>query len=145
MDKITFEIPGEPTAKGRPRFSRQGPYVRTFTPEKTANYENLVKLEYERQSGGAYFGETNLDVQIVACFGIPKSTSKKKREAMLRGAICPAKKPDCDNVLKIVCDALNGVAYADDKQIVKAGVVKMYLDVPKVVVSISEACLDVVV
>lgn len=57
---------------------------------------------------------------------------------MLQGKILPTKKPDCDNIAKIICDALNGVAYDDDKQIVALKVTKIYSDEPRVIVWISD-------
>lgn len=41
---------------------------------------------------------------------------RKRREAMIAGTIRPTKKPDADNVLKIVTDSLNDIAYYDDAQ-----------------------------
>ncbi len=57
---------------------------------------------------------------------------------MLAGQIKPAKKPDCDNIVKIVCDALNGFAYKDDAQVVLAQVAKEYTDEPRTDVSLWE-------
>ena len=65
---------------------------------------------------------------ITACFGIPKSASKKARAAMIEGLISPTKKPDMDNVVKIVLDALNGFAWHDDAQVVDLSVSKIYTD-----------------
>ena len=56
---------------------------------------------------------------VTAFFEPPKSISKKKRAEMLEGKIWPAKKPDSDNIAKVVLDALNGIAYHDDTQIIK--------------------------
>ena len=42
--RVEFVVPGKPVAKGRPRFARHGAHVRTFTPEATERYENLVKM-----------------------------------------------------------------------------------------------------
>ena len=66
-----------------------------------------------------------------------KSTSKKKRQQMLAGLIRPTKKPDLDNVIKSILDALNKVAYHDDTQIVSLSVEKFYSDSPRVEVAIS--------
>ncbi|RGS43528.1 RusA family crossover junction endodeoxyribonuclease [Coprococcus eutactus] len=60
-----------------------------------------------------------------------------KREAMLQGKIRPLKKCDADNIAKIICDGLNGIAYPDDKQITSLSVEKWYSDNPKVIVIIS--------
>jgi len=137
--KAVFIVPGEPQGKGRPRFARAGNQVRTFTPAKTAAYENLVKLEYERQCGGKRFGtDTMLVISIFAYYGIPKSVSKKKREQMIAGILRPIKKPDMDNVVKVIADSLNGVAYRDDTQIVTAVVEKYYAEDPRVEITITE-------
>ena len=63
---------------------------------------------------------------VRAFYGIPKSTTKRKRAEIAAGACRPTKKPDFDNVFKILCDALNGIAYADDAQIVQASIRKRY-------------------
>ena len=83
--KVKFTVLGTPVGKGRPRFSRQGQFVRTYTPDKTVNYETLVRMEYEQQCGGFRFEkEVPLDMRITAYMPIPKSVSKRKRQAMLR-------------------------------------------------------------
>lgn len=138
--KVKFIILGEPAGKGRPRFRSAGPYVKTYTPEKTASYENLVKLEYERQCGDYRFpDDAQLDVRIIAYYEIPKSASKKKAKMMEDGEIRPTKTPDFDNIGKIVCDSLNKIAYRDDAQVVDAQVRKFYSRNPRVVVTIQEA------
>lgn len=128
-------------AKQRPKFSRQGPYVRTYTPAKTANYENLVKVVYQEKYLGQDLLEGSLSAQIVAYCKPPK-TSKKKLTAMLNGTIRPTKKPDCDNIAKIILDALNDIAYEDDKNIVNLKVEKYYSDIPRVEVQIKELSLN---
>ncbi len=136
---VRFTVPGEPTGKGRPRFSTRGGNITTSTPEKTAIYENLVKLEFQRQCVGGRFPDgSQLYVDITAYYTIPKSTSKKKRAAMVAGVIRPTKKPDCDNVVKAILDSLNKVAYHDDSQVVDAAVHKYYGERPMVAVVISD-------
>lgn len=127
--KTKFIIPGEPTGKGRPRVTKWG----THTPEKTVLYENLVKTAYDGILHDGY-----IEMNVKAFYSIAKSTSKKKHEQMLKGEILPTKKPDCDNVLKIIADALNKIAYNDDAQIVRATVEKYYSDMPRVEVEINE-------
>ena len=78
-----------------------------------------------------------LDVRIVAYYEIPKSTSKKRRKDMLEHRIRPTKKPDWDNIGKIICDSLNAVAYHDDAAVVDAHVRKFYAETPKVDVMIK--------
>ena len=120
---MRFTIPGEPCAKGRPRFSRQGQFVRTYTPAKTVNYESLVGM---------------ISMTVKAYYPIPKSASKKAHRQMATGEVRPTKKPDTDNVLKIVADALNGIAYKDDSQIVTSHIEKWYSDEPHMDVIIEE-------
>lgn len=91
---MIFTIPGEPTGKARPRVVNVKGRRMAFTPEKTASYENLVKLEYQRAGGRMYTNGEQLRVTITAHYGIPKSVSKIRREAMLKGVIRPTKKPD---------------------------------------------------
>lgn len=135
---MKFTIPGEPCGKARPRVVRNGNFTQAFTPEKTVNYENLVKLEYQRQCGNACITEGGVHMRIIARFGIPSSASKRKKSAMVCGAIRPTKKPDCDNIVKIICDALNGIAYKDDAQIVTVYIEKFYATMPSVEVEIRE-------
>lgn len=134
---MKFTIPGEPCGKARPRVVRHGGISTTYTPEKTANYESYVKLEFQRQCG-VPFMLGPLSMEIIAHFGVPASTSKKKTAAMLTGLVHPTKKPDCDNIIKIICDALNGLAYKDDAQIVHVSIRKKYAAIPHVDVSITE-------
>ena len=136
---ITFTVPGSPQGKMRPRVVKRGNFVQTYTPDKTVNYENLVKLMYGQEAKGRVFDrEKSLRVLIVALYDIPQSTSKKRAELMRIGEIRPTKKPDLDNIAKIICDALNGVAYHDDAQVVDLKVVKYYSDTPCVTVTIEE-------
>lgn len=133
-----FIIPGEPGAKGRPRFSRRGGYVSAYTPKKTVEYENLVKLSFMQHVGTPALLHGPLDVEIMAYFTPPKNTSKKKLAMMLDDKILPQKKPDSDNIAKVVLDALNKVAFDDDKQVVELKVEKHYATNPYVAVKISE-------
>ena len=137
--KASFTILGEPTGKGRPKFSTQGGFIRAVTPKATINYETLVQMEYEAQCKGVFFPkEAAIGMRVTAYKPIPKSTSKKKLAQMLSDAIRPGKKPDWDNIGKIICDALNTVAFVDDTQIVDGRVIKKYSDQPRVEVEIWE-------
>ena len=75
---FTFEIVGEPQGKGRPRFSTRGGFVKTYTPEKTASYENFVKLCYlNKYKGQKLDGE--IIAEIIAYF-MPKQTGPTKEQ-----------------------------------------------------------------
>ncbi len=136
--KVSFTVWGEPKGKGRPRFSRIDNYTKAYTPADTVSYENLVKVEYCRQCKNAKFEDGSmLDLRVFAYYAIPKSTSKKKRKLMLDKVIRPTKKPDMDNIIKIIADSLNNIAYHDDAQIVDTMVRKFYSENPRVEISIQ--------
>ena len=134
---LRFSIPGEPRGKGRPRFSasRAG-FVRVRTDDKTAAYENLVKLA-ARQAGAQPI-DGPLAVQITAYFVPAQSWSKKRRAAALAGHEAPGRF-DVDNIAKAVLDGLNGIAFADDKQVVALMICKRFADVARCEVSVSPA------
>lgn len=137
--KVEFTIAGEPCGKGRPRFATINGYAKAYTPKETATYENLVKLTYRMKYGLTRFGDTQpLLMCVKAYYSIPKSVSNKKRQLMLEKKIRPTKKPDWDNIGKIVADSLNGIAYRDDAQVVDAFVRKYYSDKPRVEVTITD-------
>lgn len=132
---VLFTVPGEPGAKGRPRFTRTG---HAFTPKKTVEFENLVRVAFTQHVPGHKPYEGPCRVEINAYFAIPKSAPKKRKAFMMDGLIRPTKRPDCDNVAKAVLDALNSVAYNDDKQVIEMVVRKWYSDVPRTIVMIEE-------
>ena len=143
MDKkeIVLIIDGNPFGKQRPRVVRTGKGAsRAFTPEKTMQYESYVKVLY-RQKYGRYTSfkeDDELHLDIKAYYEITKSTPKYLKEMMLTGMIKPTKKPDVDNIIKIIADSLNGVAYKDDKQIVACSCQKFYASEPRVEIVISK-------
>lgn len=129
-----FTVQGNPVAKGRPRVGKWGAY----TPDKTVNYENLVKFSFlEKYSKGDLL-EGDLAIEVKFYFQIPKSTSKKNRELMARNVIRHNKKPDIDNCIKSITDALNSIAYKDDSQIVEVRAYKYYSEDPRAEVYIKE-------
>lgn len=126
-------IPGIPVAKGRPRVSRWG----TYTPEKTVNYENLVKLSYMQQVNEKPL-DGALTMELDLYFPIPKSYTKKKKIQIEVGELKYMKKPDIDNCIKSILDALNGLAFTDDNQIYKVTATKNYSKDPRAEVRIME-------
>lgn len=140
--EVKFVIPGPPKGKGRPRFSQVAGHTKATTPKDTVLYENLVRTEYQRQCGEARFEDGSmLDLRVVAYYPIPSSKSKKQQRLMEDGVIRPTTKPDSDNILKIVADSLNQIAYKDDAQVVDAQIRKFYSRRPRVVVSIRPAAV----
>ena len=136
MKVCQFVVPGEPVAKGRPRFARQGQYVRTYTPKKTEDYEKFVQLCWRRQSGVVFPKRTALAVKIRAYFKIPKSISNRKRAEMIGKP--HIKKADGDNIAKSILDSVNRVAFDDDSAIARLEVETLYDEIPRVEVYITE-------
>ena len=137
LDELCFEIPGQPFGKQRPRVVHNGSFSKAYTPKETVSYENLVKMYFTDVAQGRRFADEDmLEIYIRAYYGIPKSVSKKKREQMTSCLIRPTKKPDADNIQKIICDSLNLIAYHDDSSIVESHVSKYYSDRPRVSVTI---------
>ena len=132
MQSLSFTIPGPPQGKARPVVTKHG----AFTPKKTVAYENLVKMAFVEKYPAHVPLEGAVRVHIYASFQPPKSASKKKLRQMLAHLIKPLVKPDLDNIAKGVCDALNGIAWNDDKQITDLYVGKRYDENPRVEVDI---------
>ena len=136
---ICFEIPGKPQGKARARtfYNSKLGKMQSITPENTVLYENLIKHCYLETKCEPFLDKVPLEVEITACFPIPKSATKKDRERIKLMEYYPTKKPDADNIAKVVCDALNGRAYKDDAQVIDLTVHKRFGD-PKVIVKIWE-------
>ena len=141
MFVITFSVEGIPVAKGRPRFKRVGNFVQTYTPNKTATWEETVRLAAKNAMGTTDLLETPVTMALYFRLPMPQSWSKKRKEGALKGLEAPTKKPDWDNLGKAVSDALNGVIFKDDSQIVSAHVRKIYSAVPGVDIYVSEDLL----
>lgn len=133
MKSYLFEIPGEPFAKQRARTLRTG---RSYTPAKTVQFENLVKTCFAQKYPCESPTEDWVTVDIIAVYPVPQSWSKKDKIRASEDKMFP-KKHDWDNIGKIVCDGLNGVAWHDDKQIFDGMVHKRFGDRPRTVVLVT--------
>ena len=137
---LSFDIPGSPIGQGRPKFSTINGHAKAYDPEKSRNYKAYVKLlatqAMKEQGFTMIDGPCCLD--IMAFFEVPKSKSKKFKERALLGLERPTKKPDIDNIVKALQDALNGLAYKDDSSIVYLSVAKCYSEIPRVEVILRE-------
>jgi len=126
---LVINIPGDLRGKGRPRFAKRGAFVRVFTDDKTESAENWVKACAIQQIGQpCLVGPLRISVDIGV--SIPASWSKKKQDQARLRLIHPTGKPDFDNSLKLLADALNKIIWKDDSQIVSAAVQKFYTDEP---------------
>lgn len=135
---IETEVTGTPFAKQRPRATKKGRFVTIYTPPETKSYEKRVRDQYYEQNGFRML-DGPLEVNITGVFAVSDSISKKRKKLMLEGKILHTKKPDCDNMAKIALDALNGIAYKDDSQIVKLTVNKEYGEDPKLRIIIKRS------
>lgn len=141
---ISFTVKGEPCGKGRPRFARcitknGKEYTKTHTPKETADYEKLIQIEYLSQVGSIRFTkDTLLKATVKAYFRIPKTTPNWQKPYMEQGIIRPLKKPDWDNIGKIVTDALNEFAFHDDVQFIEGAVEKFYSNDPRIEIYLTE-------
>jgi len=125
MIQIFFTVP-QVSGKGRPRFARQGTFVKTYTDAKTLTYEKSIQT-YAKQA----MGSTSPLIGAVAAYlhigvPIPPSYSKTRQIACINGDERPTKKPDIDNIVKAVLDGMNGIVYLDDKQVVDLHLTKVY-------------------
>lgn len=130
---MKFEILGKPTGKGRPRLGKYG----TYTPQKTKDYEDLVKLSFKNKYK-VEPSEREIKMKITAVFEPARRLSKKKRAELIDWEQGYMHKPDIDNIAKIILDALNGLAYKDDNQVTTLLLFKQYGTADKVVVEVEE-------
>ena len=130
---IQVSIPGEPVAKGRPRFSNGHAY----TPKKTRQWEKQAKKYAIIAMIGKPILVGAVMVHVIATFNLPPSWPKWKQEAALDDKLFHTAKPDGDNVLKAAKDAMNGIVYADDAQVFSTLVTKRYGTIPGVHINIE--------
>jgi Holliday junction resolvase RusA-like endonuclease len=134
---VHFFVPGKPQGKGRPRASRAGRHIRLYTPEKTASYESMVALAASQAMVDRALIDGPVSVTVRMRHPVPKSWSKKKQAAALDGCVLPTVKCDADNCVKAIFDAINGVVWVDDVQVVDLTLTKRYAAVPGVHVSVA--------
>ena len=138
MSTYTAIVLGDPVAQGRPRFSRQGGFVKAYDPAKSRDYKSYVRM-IAAQHAPVTPVEGAIEFSLRIYRAIPKGMPKYKREAAKEGRLRPVTKPDVSNVLKGVEDALKGVWYKDDSQIVEYGVLgKWYDDRPRIEIMMRE-------
>lgn len=134
---IMFTVYGEPVAQGRPRASTTGGFVKMYDPKKSRDFKDYVKLAAS-QYAPAKLIEGPVVLQLRIYKPIPKSFSKKKTAQAEAGQLRPTSKPDVDNYVKGIKDALKGVIWKDDSQVVDLVAGKYYGERPRVEVTISE-------
>jgi Holliday junction resolvase RusA-like endonuclease len=119
VDPVLFKVDGPVRGKGRPRFVRAT--GRTYTPAETTSAEERVRQAW-REAGAPDYGHNPIRLNVTVVLERPTGHRRTNGELSAAGlrSVYPTKKPDLDNVLKLVADALNKCAYADDAQVVDA-------------------------
>lgn len=131
---IEFVVPGRPVPMARPRVTARG----TYTPKRCRDYKEAVALAAKTAMNGREPLTGAIIVKMCFRFSLPKSWSKAKRQEWENGKVHFLSRPDIDNLYKSVTDALIGIVYKDDSQIVAAQVIKSYEDVDEVAVALME-------
>ena len=131
-----FEVEGNIVGKQRPRVNMYTGNV--YTPNKTKDYEEWIKQSFFLKYPKFEILENRVSIEIIAYLKIPKNTSKVKTNEMLENKISPLKKPDIDNIGKIVLDALNKYVIKDDIQVSKINIEKKYSEEEKLYIKIEE-------
>jgi len=136
--KLSFVIPGSPVAKARARvfYNKSLGRAMAYTPTKTASYENFIKLIAAQEWPHPPMTEP-IHMSIKVYRSTPKSLSNKKVNLAELGHIRPTSKPDCDNYLKSICDALNNLVFKDDSQVVSVKIEKFYSAFPRTEIEIE--------
>lgn len=117
-------VEGKIKGKARPRFNTKT--GRAFTPGDTITYENWIRYAYQNQDGRYLTGAIRAKIEVY--YKIPKSYPKKRVQAIRDGLEMPLKKPDSDNIGKIVLDSLNKIAFDDDSQVADLRVIKKWTE-----------------
>lgn len=125
-----------PVAKGRPRFMKRGNFVHTYTPAKTLNEEKIIAANIKQEWTFEPI-DSPIEVSIEFYMPIPKSFTKKVKKEIELGYNKHSKKPDLDNLAKLVLDAMNGIVFRDDALITRLNLVKVYSDKPRIFVQID--------
>lgn len=130
MKQFETTILMEPVGKGRPRVTFQHGRVHTFTPDKTSEAEDLIRLALLKNEIHFHAG-TPLEMELI--FYLPKPKSVKRQY--------PAVKPDIDNYVKLVMDSLQHFLYPNDSQIVNLKASKRYAvqdELPRIYIRVRE-------
>ena len=147
LNSVYFTVDGEPVPWKRARAKthkvkddksgKEKTTVHFFEDKKASEYKEKIKNAY-KESGGKFF-EKGTPLRCDVCFliAVPRSESLLKRQRLIREGR-PTKRPDIDNLYKLIADALNGIAYYDDSQIVRLSLSKFWSSEPRVEIIIRE-------
>lgn len=139
---FSFKVPGEVKGQGRPRATIRAGHATVYERAEDKSYKGLIQfhavkaMEKEGIAAVKPDGE-GIYVYAFIYVAIPKSMSRAKRGKALNGDIRPQRKPDLDNVIKAVLDAMNGVVYRDDKEVTSVYLRREYSDMPHLEVTVG--------
>jgi Holliday junction resolvase RusA-like endonuclease len=136
-DPIVITLEGQPTGKGRPRFSTIGGRPRAYTPAKTRATEDALRVLARAAMKGRPPISRAVLIHVTACFAIPPSWPKWKREAATDGRLHMTSRPDVENIAKLI-DGIQGEVFIDDAQVVRMEVSKMYGPLPFTQIAVFE-------
>lgn len=119
MQPLVFSLAGDPRGKGRPRTSVRGGFARVYTDAATRKYEASVRAVAVGVMAGRAPMDGALSVSLRFRLAPPKSMTKRERASVLAGESAYLGRIDLDNAAKAVLDAMNAVAFHDDRQIVR--------------------------
>ena len=145
MAEYSITYMGKLQAQQRPRHrmvvTKNGQiFSQTYEQKQSRDFKASLHLlaqdAVQKKNGKPLEGAVCLVLTIGVA--MPQSMSKKQRALVEDGKLFPTKKPDVDNMLKAVMDALNGVVYFDDKQVVSVTVRKYYTEMDGLVVNVWE-------
>ena len=131
-----IELPGHARGKGRGRAVSTPQGARVYTDAKTRSYEGRLSTAAADAMDGRLPTALPVRLTMSIFFAVPQSWSKKNRAQALAGTLWPTVKPDADNSLKL-SDALNGIVWVDDKQVVIATVFKCYAEKPGLLIEVD--------
>lgn len=137
-----MELPGDPHHWERVRArivypKGKKPFIHFFTTKEMEAYKGALSQLARVVMKGRAPTDNPVAMSMTVFLRVPKSWTKRDREAALRGALLPTSKPDGDNYLKLI-DALNGIVWGDDAQVVSSKVVKRYSADPGLCIEVRE-------
>jgi Holliday junction resolvase RusA-like endonuclease len=132
-DPVTVIISGDPVAKARPRMTRRG-FV--YTPAATRKFEAHSRLAAQMAMDGRPPIEAPVRIELLVELPVPVSWSRRKTADAITGHIRPTSRPDVDNYLKAILDAINTIVAADDAQVVEVCAKKKFSVAPKMIATI---------
>jgi Holliday junction resolvase RusA-like endonuclease len=133
---VGFIVPGAARGKGSPRSTIIAGRSAIYTDTKTRNEIAVVRAFANIAMEGRVPFDGAVVLRLCAYRAIPTSFSREKHEAAERGEIVPVTKPDIDNFTKLAADAMNGIVFADDRQIVSLIADKKYSAQPRLVLDV---------